>query len=143
MLNRPPSALRDFLTGEAGGGVLLMTAAAMAMLFANLPGAAGHLYHAFVHARIGPELTPRLGSMTLHLWVNDGLMAIFFLLVGLEIKREMIDGGFRPGNAGDCRSSRRRREWSCLPASISSSLRGGLGFPAAGRFRRQRTSPSP
>lgn len=93
MSNRPPSALRDFLTGEAGGGVLLMAAAAMAMLFANLPGAAGHLYHAFVHAQIGPELTPRLGSMTLHLWVNDGLMAIFFLLVGLEIKREMIDGG--------------------------------------------------
>lgn len=93
MLNRPPSALRDFLTGEAGGGVLLMLAAAMAMLLANLPGAGGDFYHVLVHAEIGPELKSSLGRMTVHSWVNDGLMAIFFLLVGLEIKREMIDGG--------------------------------------------------
>ncbi|BAI95989.1 Na(+)/H(+) antiporter NhaA [Sphingobium sp. TA15] len=93
MINRPSSALRDFLRSEAGSGVLLMAAASMAMLFANLPGAAGHFHHAFVHAGIGPELKPGLGRMTVHLWVNDGLMAIFFLLVGLEIKRELVDGG--------------------------------------------------
>ncbi|KKW93091.1 Na+/H+ antiporter NhaA [Sphingobium chungbukense] len=93
MLNRPPSALRDFLKSEAGGGVLLMAVAAFAMLLANLPGEAGHVHHALVHAQIGPEFTPKLGPMTVHLWVNDGLMAIFFLLVGLEIKRELVDGG--------------------------------------------------
>ncbi|MDX3900350.1 MAG: Na+/H+ antiporter NhaA [Sphingobium sp.] len=87
-----PSALRDFLASEASGGVLLIAAAALAILLANLGGAPAHLYHAFVHAAVGPELSPKLGPMTTHLWINDGLMAIFFLLVGLEIKREFVDG---------------------------------------------------
>ncbi len=87
-----PSALRDFLASEASGGVLLMAAAALAILLANLGGLPSHLYHDVVHAAVGPELTPKLGPMTTHLWINDGLMAIFFLLVGLEIKREFVDG---------------------------------------------------
>ena len=81
--SRPPSALREFLRSEAAGGILLMAAAAAAMIVANSP--LGHFYHEFFHHPIGPELTPKLGPMTLHLWINDGLMAIFFLLVGLEI----------------------------------------------------------
>ncbi|WP_298396640.1 Na+/H+ antiporter NhaA [Sphingobium sp.] len=86
------SAWRAFLKGEAGGAVLLMAAAALAMLFANLPGA-DHFYHAFLHYPVGPILSPAIGPMTPHLWINDGLMAIFFLLVGLEIKREFVGGG--------------------------------------------------
>lgn len=92
MTTHPRSAFRDFLTSEAGGALLLMAAAGLAMLIANLPGGAD-LYHALIHAVMGPELNPALGPMTVHLWINDGLMAIFFLLVGLEIKREMVDGG--------------------------------------------------
>ncbi|BBF71208.1 Na+/H+ antiporter NhaA [Sphingobium sp. 3R8] len=93
-MNRPPrSALRDFLTGETGGAILLMIAAGAAMILANLPGATGHLYHDMLHAPLGPTLSSRIGPMTLHLWINDGLMAIFFLVVGLEIKREFLDGG--------------------------------------------------
>ncbi|MBL0923195.1 MAG: Na+/H+ antiporter NhaA [Sphingomonadaceae bacterium] len=84
------SALREFLASEAAGGILLMAAAALAMLVANSPWSAGYFH--FVHAVTGPELTPKLGPMTVHLWINDGLMAIFFLLVGLEIKREFVDG---------------------------------------------------
>jgi Na+:H+ antiporter, NhaA family len=84
------SALREFLASEAAGGILLMGAAALAMLVAN--SAFADDYFHFVHAVAGPELTPKLGPMTVHLWINDGLMAIFFLLVGLEIKREFVDG---------------------------------------------------
>lgn len=84
------SALRDFLRSEAAGGLLLMGAAALAMIVANSPLA--QTYHHLLHAETGPILTPKLGPMTVHLWINDGLMAIFFLLVGLEIKREFMDG---------------------------------------------------
>jgi NhaA family Na+:H+ antiporter len=86
----PRSVLREFLRSEAAGGIVLMAAAALALLVANSPLA--QIYHDVLHAQIGPELTPKLGPMTPHLWINDGLMAIFFLFVGLEIKREFVDG---------------------------------------------------
>ncbi len=88
--SRNPSALRRFLDSEAAGGILLMAAAALALIVANSP--LGAAYHHILHAEIGPVLTPKLGPMTVHLWINDGLMALFFLLVGLEIKREFVDG---------------------------------------------------
>jgi NhaA family Na+:H+ antiporter len=84
------SALRDFLRSEAAGGIILMMVAALAMLVANSPLAESYFH--LIHAQTGPELTPKLGPMTVHLWINDGLMAVFFLLVGLEIKREFVDG---------------------------------------------------
>lgn len=84
------SALREFLRSEAAGGIILMLVALLAMLAANSPWA--ECYFHFIHMTTGPELSPKLGPMTVHLWINDGLMAIFFLLVGLEIKREFADG---------------------------------------------------
>lgn len=84
-------ALRAFLHGEAAGGVVLIAAAALAMIAANWPATA-HGYEALLHAQTGPTLAPALGPMTVHLWINDGLMALFFLLVGLEIKREFVGG---------------------------------------------------
>jgi NhaA family Na+:H+ antiporter len=83
--------LRGFLESEASGGILLIAAALLALLAANLPDMRDAYAH-FVHARTGPVLSPKLGPMTVHLWVNDALMALFFLLVGLEIKREVMDG---------------------------------------------------
>lgn len=88
--NPPKSALRDFLESESAGGVLLIFAAILAMIVAN--SSLGTFYHDAIHAVTGPILTDKLGPMTIHLWINDGLMAIFFLLVGLEIKREFVDG---------------------------------------------------
>ena len=84
------SALRDFLQSEASGGIILIAAAAAAMIVANSP--LHMMYESTLHGAIGPVLTPKLGPMNVHLWINDGLMAIFFLLVGLEIKRELVDG---------------------------------------------------
>ena len=85
-----PSALRDFLASESAGGMLLIFAAMLAMLIAN--SALGEAYEHAIHAVTGPVLSDKLGPMTVHLWINDGLMAVFFLLVGLEIKREFVDG---------------------------------------------------
>lgn len=87
---RPRSALRAFLKSEAGGGIVLMAAAALALIVANSPLAEAYLH--LLHLETGPTLSPKLGPMTVHLWINDGLMALFFLLVGLEIKREFVDG---------------------------------------------------
>lgn len=78
----PASALREFLRQEAAGGILLIVAAATALVLAN--SAAREIYFEIVHAYAGP-------MSVLH-WINDGLMSLFFLLVGLEIKRELIDG---------------------------------------------------
>ena len=77
-----PSAIRRFLEAQSSAGLVLMAAAAAALIIANSPIAAD--YDALLHAYVGP--------LSLGHWINDGLMAVFFLLVGLEIKREMIDG---------------------------------------------------
>lgn len=77
-----PSAIRRFLEAQSSGGIVLMGAAAVALLIANSPLGPG--YGEMLHTYVGP--------LSLEHWINDGLMAIFFLLVGLEIKREVIDG---------------------------------------------------
>jgi len=79
---KPLSALRDFLHSEAAGGIVLMVVAALAVVIANSPAAP--LYFGALKSYV-------LGLSVLH-WINDALMAVFFLLVGLEIKREMLDG---------------------------------------------------
>ncbi len=74
--------LNKFCAAEAAGGIVLMVAAAIALVVANSPLA--DTYFASLHAVVG--------GLSLGHWINDGLMALFFLLVGLEIKREMVVG---------------------------------------------------
>lgn len=90
--SRSATTLRALLHGDAAGGVLLIAAAALAMLLANAGPAVSSGYFAFLHLETGPVLSPAIGPMSVHLWINDGLMALFFLLVGLEIKREFVEG---------------------------------------------------
>jgi len=80
--DRPANALQAFLQGETSGGVLLIGAAVLALAVAN--SGLGPLYSHMLHLDLA-------GLSLLH-WINDGLMAIFFLLVGLEIKREFLVG---------------------------------------------------
>ena len=82
LIRKPVILVTEFMRGEASGGFVLMAAAALALVVANSPAAP--LYFESLHARFG--------SLSVLHWINDGLMAIFFLFVGLEIKREMLVG---------------------------------------------------
>ena len=77
-----PSAIRRFLKSQSSAGLVLMGAAALALIIANSP--LGPHYETILHVYVGP--------LSVGHWINDALMAVFFLLVGLEIKREMLDG---------------------------------------------------
>ncbi len=115
---------QEFARLEASGGILLIGCTVAALLWANSPWAAAyfHLWHTpltlgFAGAQLSEEL---------HFWINDGLMAIFFLLVGLEIKREVLVGEL---------ASRRQ---AALP--IFAAL-GGMIMPAGCYFLFNRSGP--
>jgi NhaA family Na+:H+ antiporter len=91
------ATIKNFLRLESSGGIILMAAAALALLAANT-GAAG-LYAYFIDTPVEVRVGALLIAKPLFLWVNDGLMAIFFFLVGLELKREFMEGELsRPAN---------------------------------------------
>ncbi|MDA0767116.1 MAG: Na+/H+ antiporter NhaA [Verrucomicrobia bacterium] len=82
--------MREFFRLEAAGGILLVVATVVAMVLANSP--ARGLYESV----LALPLQIRIGELDLHkpllLWINDGLMAVFFFLIGLELKRELVEG---------------------------------------------------
>ncbi len=82
--------IRHFLKLEAASGLLLMVAAALALFMANSPWQ--HIYEQLLTLKVTVAVEDFAISKPLLLWINDGLMAIFFLLVGLELKREAITG---------------------------------------------------
>jgi len=86
----PFSCLSALLKHEAAGGVLLMLAAAAALALDNSPLAP--LYDALLTIPVVVQVGALALEKPLLLWINDGLMALFFLLVGLEIKRELLEG---------------------------------------------------
>ncbi len=87
---RLPLALRHFLATEVAGGVFLLTAALIALLWVNSPLSAS--YDALWHTELAITVGPLDLAKDLQHWVNEGLMAIFFFVVGLEIKRELVIG---------------------------------------------------
>ena len=110
---RLPTPVREYLRNEATGGVALMVAAAVALVWANSPWRAAYtaLWETTAAVRLGRfTLEADLGH-----WVSDGLMTLFFLVVGLEIKRELV--------AGELRTWRR----AALPVVAAA---GGMVVPA-------------
>jgi Na+:H+ antiporter, NhaA family len=91
------ATIKNFLRMESASGILLMGAAVLAMLAANSPAAG--LYAYFLDTPVEVRIGPLQIAKPLFLWVNDGLMAVFFFLVGLELKREILEGELsRPAN---------------------------------------------
>lgn len=86
----PISRVKSFFELEAAGGIVLAFAALLAMLVANSP--LSELYNAFIHAPVVIQIGDFEIAKDAHHWINDGLMAVFFFLVGLELKREALIG---------------------------------------------------
>nr|WP_260927848.1 Na+/H+ antiporter NhaA [Novosphingobium sp. 9] len=88
MANTLARGFTKLMGGEASAGLMLIAVAVLAMIMAN--SAASGAYHDIFHHEFA--WMPLAALNTLHAWINDGLMAIFFFVVGLEIKREVLDG---------------------------------------------------
>lgn len=82
--------ITKFLKQESAGGILLVGAAVLAILLANSP--LQHYYTLLIDTPVAVKVGALEIAKPLLLWINDGLMAIFFLLVGLELKREFLEG---------------------------------------------------
>lgn len=89
-MNNKESFITGFFKLESAGGILLMIAALLALICANTP------LHSYYDLFLDVPVEVRVGALgvekPLLLWINDGLMAVFFFLVGLELKRELIEG---------------------------------------------------
>lgn len=120
--DRPPprpvdhllAPLNRFIHTEAAGGILLMAATLTALVWANSPWA--EAYHGLWGTKVTVGFGQALLSKPLLLWINDGLMAVFFFTVGLEIKREILVGELSSG----------RQALLPLAAAV-----GGMLLPAA------------
>jgi len=90
MNNQKPSFISTFLKLESAGGIILILASVLALIFANTS------LEGFYQLILSTPVEIRVGGLEiakpLLLWINDGLMAVFFFLVGLELKRELIEG---------------------------------------------------
>ncbi|GAB6166091.1 Na+/H+ antiporter NhaA [Thermostilla marina] len=110
----PTKAFLAFLHSEIAGSVILLCCTVAALVWAN--SSWGGLYHDILHVKIGLAWQGSRHALTVHHWINDGLMAIFFFVVGLEVKRELV--------VGELSSFRK----AVLPASAAI---GGMVVPAA------------
>ncbi len=108
------SRIKEFLKYEASGGIILMAAAVLALIIAN--SGFSHLYDAFLNVPVAVQFGALEIAKPLLLWINDGMMAVFFLLVGLEIKREFLQGELSS------------RDQALLPFVAAV---GGMALPAA------------
>ncbi len=114
MIDRVGEALKDFLKQESAGGIVLIAAAALALVIANSPLADS--YFGTLNTKLNVSFGAFEIDKALLLWINDGLMAIFFFLIGLEVKREIIDGQLS--------------SWDKASLPLMAAI-GGMALPAA------------
>jgi len=80
----------EFIAKESASGIVLIFVTIFALVLSNSP--VSSIYDAFLHLQVAIQVGSLGLDMSLYHWVNDGLMAVFFLLIGLEVKREVIEG---------------------------------------------------
>ena len=114
MIDRVEKALKDFLKQESAGGIVLIASALLALIVANSPLADG--YFGTLNTKLNVSFGAFEIDKALLLWINDGLMAIFFFLIGLEVKREIIDGQLS--------------SWDKASLPLAAAI-GGMAIPAA------------
>jgi hypothetical protein len=119
------SLLREFLQLEAAGGFLLLGAAVLALILAN--SSLEWLYDGLLETAVVVQVGALKLAKPLLLWINDGLMAVFFLLVGLEIKREVAEGELS--------------SWHRAALPVAAAI-GGIAVPAAIYFLINAGSPA-
>jgi NhaA family Na+:H+ antiporter len=90
MINRIQTSIQKFIKIESFSGMLLFLATIIALVWANSPY--GNIYHSIWQYKLGFSIGDFTLSKPLILWINDGLMAVFFFLIGLELKRELLIG---------------------------------------------------
>ena len=137
------SIFQRFFHSEVSGSILLLGSAVVALVWANSPWHAS--YESLSHTKIGFGWGEHVHAMTLHHWINDGLMAIFFFVVGLEIKRELVVG--EPILAEFSQRHRHAGDYSRVDSTpgplLLSNLASGRRVPAAILVPRPRYSLQP
>ncbi|MBH5321118.1 Na+/H+ antiporter NhaA [Aurantiacibacter sediminis] len=114
MISKVAPMLTDFLKKESAGGIVLIASAALALIIANSPLAEG--YFSALQIPVVAGIGSAMIDKPLLLWINDGLMAIFFFLVGLEVKREALIGQLN--------------SWNKASLPLAAAV-GGMAIPAA------------
>jgi NhaA family Na+:H+ antiporter len=114
MIDRLLAPVHDFLRIEAVSGIFLLVCTLAALILANSPVA--DAYEHFLHTKIGISFGDNSFKLSLLHWINDGLMTIFFFVVGLEIKREIVAGELR--------------DWRTALLPVAAAV-GGMAAPAA------------
>ena len=89
-LNRFTNPIQKFIYAEISSGIIIVTAVIFALIMANSP--LDNFYYDFVHLKIKIAIGSNILAGDLHYWINDAAMVIFFFLVGIEIKREVLVG---------------------------------------------------
>ena len=117
----------EFFRREAAGGIILMVSAALALLMANTSWGPAAYFPAIWEKHLRLSLNELVLDMSLLHWINDGLMSVFFLIVGLEIKREVMEGELS--------------EWRQAALPIAGAL-GGMLLPALLFFLVNRGLPT-
>ncbi|VEB27544.1 pH-dependent sodium/proton antiporter [Actinobacillus lignieresii] len=131
--------IQKFLKLEAASGILLLVSALLAMIFANTD--LNQLYFSFLQTEVAIKFGAFSIDKPLLMWVNDGFMAVFFILVGMEVKRELFEGSLSSYQKAIFPAVAALGGWLSLLWFIGLLTKIIRNINQVGRFRWQPTLP--